>query len=862
MIKNELNENWKLVKKSEGTEKGIELNVKIPSSVFDELINNDLIEDPFYGENENDVEWVYNTDWQYEIDFDAPENIFKKKNVFLKFHGIDTYSEINLNGKILGNTDNMHKYYEFNVKDVIKNKGNRLTVLITSAVRKASDDMKIYGHANRFDDFNIWGVQFVRKPQFSFGWDWGPKLPDIGIWQPVELIGYDDIKIESLYIVQEFDYNKDPLQISESREIKNLKINKINLQVQIEFKFDALPKNNIVEITLLSPDGEIMSNDELIKDKIVCLELMVRKPKLWWIYELGNPHLYDLKVIIRNGETIIDTQTQKIGLRDIRLIRNPDKWGETFYFLLNGVPIFAKGANWIPIDSFIPRGKKLGLYELNLNYAKEANMNMLRVWGGGIYEDERFYDLCDELGILVWQDFPFACGIYRPDPDFVENVKEEAIQNIKRLRNRACLVLWCGNNENEWFQLLYLVVNFKWKIGKMLKYKRGYKEMFEHILPEITNDLDPNRAYWPSSPSNGGRFGKGGRGLLKSNSPKRGDSHYWAVWHLGKPFSAYRKFNSRFMSEYGFEAFPPIKTIKSFCPHEQFDMFSPIMENHQKNRAGNKKLLKYMKRRFIIPEQFEKQVVLSQITQGEAIEYGVEHWRINRNDYHCMGSLYWQLNDCWPVASWSSLDYFMRWKALHYFAKRFYRPFFACVYETNDNVDLYCVNDLQLPQKGIVKWELVNNNGTKLVEGEKSVEVDPCSSVVIESIDLHTIIKSNKELRKIVIFYYLFSEEDELLHKGFRLFDDPKHFPLRNPNLEWGLVELDGKKEIELNVKAEDIALFVHIDSEKYDFVASDNYFSLNNGESYRIVLTMKRKVSIKELKSSLTVNSLYNLLN
>lgn len=643
-----LNGEWNL--KNEAS--SINIPALVPGSVYEALFENNVIVDPFYGMHEHEMSWVYESDWQYETTFDVLDDILKHEKIILRFNGIDTISEIELNDKYIGTTNNMFRSYEFDVKNYIKNSGNKIKVIIHSPTQRAREEIEKYGHRLKEVPDAIPGVPFLRKAQYSFGWDWGPKLPDMGIWQPIELIGYDKIRIDSVYIIQNFTYNKDPLKIANPKDIEDINVELVNLQIQIELDTSIFLKDPnqgvntevngyFANVILISPDGEEISQEVEIKNKSVSLEINIKNPQLWWIYELGNSHLYGIQVFIKKNNVIIDSQTHKIGIREIRLVRNEDRWGETFYFSLNGVPIFAKGANWIPVDSFIPRGKRLGLYSANLKSAKMANMNMIRVWGGGIYEDDLFYDLCDELGLLVWQDFPFACALYPYTSEFLDNFKEEAIQNIKRLRNHASLAFWCGNNENEWLMELYLSNIFKSDSNKQRQYKKDYIELFEKLLLELINEYDPQHNYWPSSPSNGGIFREGGRDLLKPNSPDRGDSHYWMVWHAGKRFSAYRKFNSRFMSEFGFESFPSMKTISSFCPSDQFDLFSPIMENHQKNAAGNKKILKYMKKRFIIPKKFENQIILSQITQAEAIEYGVEHWRRNRNEFHCMGSLYW-----------------------------------------------------------------------------------------------------------------------------------------------------------------------------------------------------------------------------
>jgi len=385
------------------------------------------------------------------------------------------------------------------------------------------------------------------------------------------------------------------------------------------------------------------------------------------------------------------------------------------------------------------------------------------------------------------------------------------------------------------------------------------------MLPELIEKYDSHHAYWPSSPSNG----KGDliRGLVRSNDPNRGDSHFWKVWHRNAPFTAYRKFDSRFMSEYGFESFPSIKTIREFCPPEQFQFDSPIMENHQKNRAGNKKIMRYMKKRFSIPEKFENQVILSQITHAEAMEYGIENWRRKRNNFHCMGSLYWQLNDCWPVASWSSLDYYLRWKALHYVAKRCYQPFYANVKEEKEIVEFWIINDYKEKRNGNLSWKIMSSEGITLLEGSKSAEVSPCTSLLIEKIDVKKINKK-KKYRNNIIFYSLRNKANEIIYRGFRLFDHPKRFSIRDPELSYAIKSSEKQEyAFKITISSKSIALYVFIESKSLDFVASDNYFSMQPGESREINIRLSdnkllEDTSIKDkINEMLEVKSLFDLI-
>ncbi|MHA1701504.1 MAG: beta-mannosidase [Promethearchaeota archaeon] len=864
-----LTENWRLLHK----ERDLNIPTKVPGSVFETLIDKEIIANPFYGLNEHEVSWVYESEWDYETEFDLEPDFLEHENILLRCHGLDTISEVILNGENLGSTNNMFVRYDFRVKSKLKSKGNRLSIKFKSPTIKAREEKDKRDINLNTGYAAIPGVPYLRKAQYSFGWDWGPKLPDIGIWKSVELIGYDSLKIDSIYISQKLNYNKNLNELSELKDITDLGVMSLDLSIEINLESDLSTSelnNYKLKVDLKAPDGKIFTSEKSINILAPKVEFTIEYPYLWWTHDLGIPHLYDLSVTIsKNG--MIDSFKQKVGMREIRLIQNVDEWGESFFFKLNGVPIFAKGANWIPVDSFIPRGKKRGLYQSNLVNAKEANMNMIRVWGGGIYEDDLFYDSCDELGILVWQDFPFACAVYPHDEEFIENFKVEAIQNIQRLRNHPSLALWCGNNEIEWL--------WKWELqnaeiiqdDKIAEFKSGYLTVIEKILPELINRYDPNHPYWPSSPSNG--FVGDNLGTQISNSPDIGDSHFWDVWHRNKPFRAYRKFNSRFMSEFGYESFPSIKTIEKICPTDQFDFFSPMMENHQKNSAGNKKILDYMKKRFEIPPEFENQVILSQITQAEAIQYGVEHWRRNRNDFHCMGALFWQLNDCWPVASWSSLDYYGRWKALHYFAKRFYQNVFASIKEDKNSVEFWVTNDLKKRKSVLFEWKMFNSESNKICVDMHEVDIPPLSSKMVGTLDVNKINEVKENLYDHIIFYQLKTDDKKklIIDQGIKLFDAPKKFNLQDPSIKWEIFKIEKEDLTDINVgikvSNEFIALFVFLDSNEYDFVASDNFFSMGPNEARTIKLSKLKKrdgssLSIQEIKKEeFNVRSLFDLI-
>ncbi|MHA1679530.1 MAG: glycosyl hydrolase 2 galactose-binding domain-containing protein [Promethearchaeota archaeon] len=728
----------------------VDIPMVFPGSIFDALIEAGTIEDPFYGLNEQASAWVFESGWNVYMDIKPSAEILAREKQILVFHGIDTFCTISLNGNLLGKVDNMHRKWEFDVTGMLGDAvGNHLIFSFDSpsktAVKLWEDDNKRMTASGD----TLPGSAYTHKAQYSYGWDWGPKLPDIGIWKEVELVGIDGPRLLDVQVLQTFesDYKSVEIQV------------KANAGIPIEGEGGSLRLEGLScrgTLSYKSPREDVTFNLDATSSSDSLEMTFSFHPELWWTRELGTPNLYELKVELLSGAAVIDEMHLTVGVREIELIRREDEWGESFFFKLNGVPMFAKGANWIPIHSFIPRGRRFGLYRSTVADAVAANMNMLRVWGGGIVEDDEFYDACDEMGILVWQDFPFAC---RPVPRvfdetgnpnrFHENTRILATQAIKRLRNRASLALWCGNNEVE-------TALVDWYGSARNKFVDDYCEIFEKLLPQLCKELDPSRAYWPSSPSSGGSNGTGI--FPQPQDENAGDSHFWMVWHGGADFSIYRENFSRFQSEFGFESFPEVKTCQEFCPRDQFDFESPIMRNHQKNSAGNQKIMEYMKKRFHIPAEFEKQVILSQITQAEAIEYGVEHWRRSRGspgNERCMGALYWQLNDCWPVASWSSLDYSKklaenhgipgRWKTLHYFAKRFYSPVIASIAEGYSVCEIHGVNALPVEKRVSLHWVVLAVDGKIEMQGEKNITLNPTSSTIMESVDVSALFDYRKK---------------------------------------------------------------------------------------------------------------------
>lgn len=553
----------------------------------------------------------------------------------------------------------------------------------------------------------------------------------------------------------------------------------------------------------MGPDGRIAIGD----------------PQLWWPRGYGGQPLYKVEAELLIGGEPAGRWERRIGLRTMEMSRDRDEWGEEFCHKVNGVKIFAMGADYIPEDNILSRVSTERTRRL-LEDAALAGMNAVRVWGGGHYPSDAFYDICDELGLAVWQDFMFACAMYELSDAFLDNIERELADNVRRLRHHASLALFCGNNEMEW------QVNDKvWRYTP--KQHSDYVRMYEHVFPRMVKRLAPQAFYWPASPSSGGGFDA-------PNDPNRGDVHFWEVWHGNKPFSYYRSFFFRYASEFGFQSFPSIKTIRSFTEPEDRNIFSYVMEKHQRNHSANGKIMNYMGDTFLYPTSFETLIYASQLLQAEAIRYGVEHWRRNRG--RCMGAVYWQLNDCWPVASWSSIDYFGRWKALHYFAKRFFaKVLLSCCeqgvmtqntnpnaepYEPEKSAELSVANETTAEFAGTVRWALRRGDASVVRQGEVAARVPALSSRQLAKLDF-----SDAPLYDSYLSYELHGSGGEWISGGSALFCLPKHFKFRDPRLS---VSAEGGY---VTVRAGAYARSVEIDSDTADFLLEDNYFDMNGGE-------------------------------
>jgi len=647
-------------------------------------------------------------------------------------------------------------------------------------------------------------------------------LPPTGIWKSVRLEGYSVARLTDVHLRQRHERGSVTIEATLSVE---------------RWQEEALT----ARLRVTDPAERALEAEAVLSGDAGVVQVVVEDPELWWPNGLGNQPLYRVEVFLMTGERVLDRQVRQMGLRTIELRREPDEWGESFTFVVNGLPLFAKGSNWIPADSFPTRIDDGYLRHL-VRSAAAANQNMLRVWGGGLYEDERFYDLCDRYGILVWQDFLFSCSIYPlNDPAFLENVRIEVVENVRRLRHRASLALWCGNNEIEWLWSLR-----GWDAGDFADLKEAYDRFFHHLLPEWCAAEDPDHAYWPSSPSSNVPF-------EDPNAQERGDAHYWDVWHGRKPFTAYRSQYPRFMSEFGFQSLPPLETIATYAEEKDWNMTSYIIEYHQRGNHGNGLIVAQMTEMFRMPKDFSSLVYLSMVLQAEGIRYGVEHWR--RSMDRVKGTLYWQLNDCWPVASWSSIDYFGRWKALHYTARRFYAPVLLSVEDVGTWMDVVVSNDLAAAWSGTVRWSLETLDGQVLVDSLEDVVAKPLSATHVCMLDF--VNRVGDDNRRDVVLVVELWQDDQRLSVQVVPFVPTKHLSLVDPELSIELLVQDD--QLVVQIAAESLARFVEVSLDGVDTIFSDNYFDVPAGRMIAVTCPLPEGWTAERAGRALRVRSLYD---
>lgn len=763
-----------------------------PCTLYSVLYESGRIPDPFYGLNDQRLTALADKDCAFEAQVEADEALLSRQYVELTFQGLDTICRISLNGVTLDRVKNMHRAYTYDVKELLRPGKNTLRLEFASPTRYfAERHAKHYLYTN--DGDTIPGAAHLRKALYQSGWDWGPALPDMGIYRPVTLEGYDVDRISDVAVRQH--HREDG---------------------SVEVEVSVAGKRGADTVCYASMDGKRV---ELTGGTG---RIVVENPRLWWVRGYGEQNLYDLDIEMTAGGRVIDRCRKEIGLRTLTVstAKDPDGGGSEFCFVNNGVKIFSMGANYIPQDNLLSRVTPARLDEMMVQ-CLDGNFNTLRVWGGGYYPDDYFFQLCDRNGILVWLDFMVACANVYMTEEFERECAAEAEGVLKRLHHHASLGLFCGNNEME-----EMIAN-QGK-GESLLVRNDYVRLYEHVLPELCERYAPQTFYWPSSPSSGGGFDEPGNFA-------RGDTHYWEVWHGGVPFTTYRKKSFRFCSEYGFESFPSMKTIRTFCEEKDMNCFSRVMEDHQKCKGGNGKILRYLADNYLYPSSFEDLVYLSQLLQADAIKYGVEHFRRQRG--YCMGSIYWQFNDCWPVASWSSVDSLGRYKALHYAAKKFYAPVAMGLFLEKGRLAVNISNETMADFRGHIQLSLCRSDLTVLdqVRAEAALEAltakDVFSYKVPESDPYET-----------YLYVDLYDGAGNFLMRQTELLVPAKHFSWLPPHLDFQFTDAEGG--VEIAVTSDVFTKGVAIDFDSFDCVLSDNFFDLTDGQPYRVTARTDRSAA------------------
>ncbi|MCM1184283.1 MAG: glycoside hydrolase family 2 protein [Roseburia sp.] len=769
--------------------------MNLPGTVYGTLLEAGLIPDPFYRDNELKALPLMENDFVIRRSFTVTGELLACSAVLLRFDGIDTLADIYLNDVYVAAACNMHRIWEYMVGGMLREGENELKVVLHSPTRYIEEQNERVYTGGSGDCMK--GFPHLRKAHCMFGWDWGPRLPDAGIFRGISLLGVQKARLQPVCV----------RQLHEER--------KVTLEFDVRIDLADITRTS-VKVSVTAPDGAVYRAESGADGNIG--SIVIENPRLWWPRGYGEQPLYGVRAELCDSEgALLDVWEARIGLRTLTVNTDADEWGNCFAHEVNGVKIFAMGADYIPEDNLFGRINRERTRKL-LEAAAWANHNCIRVWGGGYYPDDYFYDICDELGLIVWQDFMFACASYELDEDFEENVSNEIIDNVRRIRHHACLGLWCGNNEMETQTL-----DGAWRPS--IKQKADYIKLFEYIIPKLLREEDPMAFYWPSSPSSGGNY----------DNPwdeNRGDAHYWDVWHGYKPFTEYRKFRFRYVSEFGFQSFPCMRTVESFTLPEDRNVFSRVMEMHQRSDSGNGKMLSYLSATYLYPSRFEDILYASQLLQADAIRYGVEHFRRHRG--RCMGTVVWQLNDIWPVASWAGIDYYGRWKALHYAERRMFAPIMISCEEIGElserpcctaqpapiekSARLHVANETPEAVSGVVEWELRGPDSAVLERGEQAVSVAALDGVWLEKLDF------GGYDERAVHLSYRFRKGEVVVSEGSCLFTPPKHYYFADPHLT---LERDGDT---LTVRAQAYARCVEIVGVDGDCRLSDNYFDMEAG--------------------------------
>ena len=784
-----LNGTWQL---SAGHRSLESVDMQIPGTVLSGLLAAGKIKDPFYRTNEDATRALFWKDYVFTRTFDVDEELLAQQHIVLVCEGLDTLAEISINGTFLAKTDNMHRTWKFQAKKLLHPGKNEIQIVFRSVLRFIEDyPYEAHKKINYIPCGSMKGNQLLRKAHSMFGWDWGPQTIDAGIFRDIYLQGYSHARIEDIRIHQQHAKN-------------------VSVQTSITLSESVPGQKLCVELSEDGADKPLQT--KLCKtnaDGVAAVDFVIENPKLWWPNDYGDQPLYIVRTTLLDEDgTSLESITRRIGLRTLTISQEKDEWGNEFAFCVNGVKIFTRGGNYIPDDCLYTRitEKKL---DYTLESCRRAYFNCVRVWGGGYYPSDAFYDLCDEKGLIVWQDLMYACNVYDVTDAFAENCRQETYDNVRRLRHHASLGLWCGNNEIEsaWDHW----GDFQTETPYL---RADYIKLFEDVLPKAVQEADGETFYWHSSPSSGGCFDN-------PDDENRGDTHYWDVWHGQKPFTDYRKYFFRFCSEFGFQSFPCAKTVNQFTEEEDRNIFSRVMESHQKNDAANGKMLYYLSENLRYPKDLTNLLYASQVLQGMAIKYGVDHWRRNRG--RCMGTLYWQINDDWPAPSWSSIDYFGRWKALHYMAQKFYAPHAVSMTLEDHRCHVYFSNESFETTEYSLTLSIRDLSGNVLETYETKGNSPAFSAIETAVVD----ICSWEDQKDDVFLEAVIHTKDQKVLKDVETLVPYKYLNLKNPVISTEAEETNDA--FILHISSDCFAPFVALDFDDADVIFSDNFFHLTD---------------------------------
>lgn len=799
------------------------MSARVPGTVHQDLLDHGRLPDPFYGMNEQKVQWVEKEDWLYRTVFTVTADQLKSDAAWLTFEGLDTYADVYLNGSLLLKADNMFVGHKLAVKDVLREGENRLMIRFRSPVEETAPqwDTDGFNYPADNDHSEKRMSVYTRKAPYSYGWDWGIRLATSGIWRPVKLTFCNGAAIDDFFVRQQ-EVTEQVAKVDNQLEINNVTSTPKEAQVKVVYAYGE-QADTLTRTVVLQPGKNSLS-----------MPAWIEKPHLWMPNGWGDPALYTFTATVAVDGKEVASREEAIGLRSIRVVMEDDKDGKSFYFEVNGKPMFAKGSNYIPGDALLPNmtGER---YARLFEDIRAANMNMVRVWGGGIYEDDRFYEEADRNGILVWQDFIFACTTYPHDPTFLKRVSEEAVYNMRRLRNHASLAMWCGNNEI-YEGMRYWGWKDKYSPVVWKEMTEGYDVLFRQLLPELVEANDPGRFYMHGSPyeANWGR----------PESWKIADSHNWGTWYGQKPFESLDTEIPRFMSEYGFQAFPEMKTIRMFASPEDYELESPVMNAHQKASIGNFLIKKTMALYYKVPEKFEDLIYAGLILQGQGMRHGIEAHRRHRP--YCMGSLPWQLNDSWPVVSWSSIDYYGNWKAMHYQIRRAFAPVLVDAIKEGNNLSYYIMSDRLTDEELTLNLELMDFNG-KVYRKQKVDGLLPANTSKLFYQEPVEQALAGRDSATTFMHMVVKSKKGEVLSDEIYYFAHPKDQLLPKTPLQWQVKQKKGYCEV--TVKADKLARDIFIEVPVQGVRFSDNFFDLLPGQKKKVIITSPDGKSLDHLQ-------------